>query len=73
VIKKSLSGKRPEVPASMNRTVKKLIKRCWSPDPDVHPMFDEILSSFRQINFQLRPKVDPVKIAAFISAISPAE
>jgi len=73
LMKKAASNERPELPASMSAPAKRLIKRCWSADPDMRPTFDEIVLSLNQIKFQLTPKVDMAKVAAFISAISPAE
>jgi hypothetical protein len=57
----------------MSTFAKRLIKRCWSADPDMRPTFDEMVLILNQVKFQLTPKVDVSKVAAFISAISAAE
>jgi len=69
-MKKVITGERPELPASMNGTVKEMIGRCWSVDPKVRPTFDEIVMRLHEINWQLTPNVDPSKVSTFVSFIS---
>jgi hypothetical protein len=70
LMKKVITGERPELPVSMNETVKEMIGRCWSVDPKARPTFDEIVMRLHEINWQLTPNVDPVKVSTFVSFIS---
>jgi hypothetical protein len=47
LMKKVITGERPELPASMTGTVKEMIERCWSVDPNACPAFGEIVMRVR--------------------------
>jgi serine/threonine protein kinase len=61
------SGIRPELPASLNETVKDIIEKGWAIDPSVRYSFDEIWLRLKSINFQLTPNVNYSRIFRFIS------
>jgi len=60
---------RPELPEAMNEVVRTIITRCWSADPTQRESFDEILTNFEQIQFQITPNVDTARVAAFVSSV----
>jgi serine/threonine protein kinase len=68
VLKKNVqSGVRPELPQTINATVKDIIKKGWERDPEVRYSFDEIWWRLASIDFQLTGNVDPSQVSTFIS------
>jgi hypothetical protein len=70
LMKKVMNGVRPEIPADVNETGKKMIKRCWNVDPDVRPLINEVAAAFEAIQFKLKPNVDTQRLSAFIRSLS---
>jgi hypothetical protein len=59
------SGIRPDVPESLNLSVRDVIARRWSVDPKVCYSFDEILALLWGIEFKLRDGVNTIKVREF--------
>jgi serine/threonine protein kinase len=67
LMKKVVTGVRPQLPVTMNDTVAGIIKRCWSVDAKDRDTFEQIWSHFERINFQLTPNVDRARVSAFVT------
>jgi serine/threonine protein kinase len=63
-------GDRPTLPELMDETVKTIISRGWSQNPDDRDSFAAIFESLQGIHFKLTPGVDPDRVAGFLSSIS---
>jgi serine/threonine protein kinase len=72
VMNQIMTGARPEIPRSMNETVKDIIQKGWAVDPTVRYSFDEIWSRLEGINFQLTGDVNTEHVCAFISWLKQA-
>jgi serine/threonine protein kinase len=69
LIKKSAKWERPDLPAATNETMKKIIRRCWAPDPRIRESFSEILDHLEKIRFQITPNVDVGRVKEFVSQV----
>jgi hypothetical protein len=69
LIKKSAKWERPALPGAMNETVKKIIHRCWAPDPSIRESFSEIFDYLETIRFQITPNVDVGRMKTFVSHV----
>jgi serine/threonine protein kinase len=56
----------PEILPFCDANMQALIQRCWSPDPNARPSFDEILSEFEKASFCIVPGADPSLISAYV-------
>jgi hypothetical protein len=57
-----VNGERPIIPNHVYPVMKTLIERCWSPDPDNRPSFNDILESIELNDFRIIPKADATTI-----------
>jgi serine/threonine protein kinase len=62
-------GNRAEIPQTVPRNVRKLIKRCWSQNPEQRPTFEEVFGHLNDMDFQIVSGVKPEKIIQFIAEI----
>jgi serine/threonine protein kinase len=70
LMNKVATGQRPEIPDSMNPTVRQIIKSCWDTAPGRRPPATEIIAALQGIQFRLTPRVDTERVARYISAIT---
>jgi serine/threonine protein kinase len=64
------NARRPAIPdGAVPQVVKRLIKRCWSAEPDDRPWFEEVVSDLRICNFRLYPDVDANAIKSYVSTL----
>jgi hypothetical protein len=63
------SGARPPLPGDMDETVRDIIARSWSVDPNLRDSFDVIFDLLRGIRFKLTPAVDSMRVHEFLSQI----
>jgi serine/threonine protein kinase len=64
-----LEGKRADIPRTVSREVRRLIKSCWSQNPDDRPSFFGILCDLKKIKFQILPNVKSDKVIAWVDLI----
>jgi hypothetical protein len=48
----------PEIPKSVGSRLKELIERCWKPDPQDRPSFDQIFFDLKKMRYRLFDDVD---------------
>jgi hypothetical protein len=60
---------RPTIPNFILRNVRQLIIDCWAQNPDERPSFDSILDRLQQMNFEIAPKVNSLRVREFVNAI----
>jgi serine/threonine protein kinase len=60
---------RPTLPPTLNHGVKKIIRQCWSADPDMRNSFDVILMQLWNIDFKITPQVDSERVRQYIREI----
>jgi ubiquitin C len=58
---------RPKLPLALDRSCRRMIKRCWSSEPALRPSFDDIFEFLVKINFKLTPAVDSDKVLDFLA------
>jgi hypothetical protein len=59
----------PAVPDECGSLMQEVIRRCWLKDPEKRPRFDKIIQDFRDAQFQIVPRADPVKLLMYVSDI----
>jgi serine/threonine protein kinase len=60
---------RPTIPTSIHRSIRRLIEKCWSVNPDERPTFDEILTELDEEWFPFFPDSNPERVRKFISDV----
>jgi hypothetical protein len=65
----TMTGTLAERPAKMSEEVKSLITRCWSGDPNLRPLFGDILPGLEQIDFKILPGVDSLTVKRFVKEV----
>jgi serine/threonine protein kinase len=60
---------RPEIPDHVCRPMRDLIIRCWSPNPEDRPSFDEILRLIESNHFEIFPDADPRAVHTWVSVV----
>jgi serine/threonine protein kinase len=65
--------KRPEIPAWIVPSLVKLIQKCWSPDPDLRPSFDEVYATLEESGFQFFDDVNTDAMRNYISEVASQE
>jgi serine/threonine protein kinase len=66
-------GVRAEIPSSANRTVKTLIEKCWSTNPDDRPTFERIYDILEIDRFPFYRDQDSEEIEKFVSEVRSQE
>jgi serine/threonine protein kinase len=62
-------GHRQELPADMKATVRQIIKRGWSVDPDPRDSFESIFDALRRIEFKIRTGVDTRRVTEYLALV----
>jgi serine/threonine protein kinase len=61
---------RPEIPGYISEPIARLIRDCWSPEPESRPSFEEIYARLDGINFAFFDDVSPEVVRAYVSEIN---
>jgi serine/threonine protein kinase len=69
IIRRHREGKRPVIPSNIDPVMKKLIERCWSPDPSNRPSFNDILESIAANDFRIIPKAQARTIRLYVTGV----
>jgi serine/threonine protein kinase len=64
-----VNGKMPAVPDSVGFCVSRIIKSCWSIDPEQRPDFHQIFSELQKSQFQVFSYVSSCDIEEFLRAL----
>jgi hypothetical protein len=64
---------RPELPKGIHRSIRNMIQRCWSKNPDDRPTFDEIFDTLEEDWFPFFKDIDCAACEQFIAAVRSEE
>jgi serine/threonine protein kinase len=72
VSKAIVDGLRPPLD-DVDPEIGAVLARCWSPDSNKRPPFDNILHWFKSINYKIRPGVNGAQVAAYVADVERME
>jgi hypothetical protein len=67
------TDERPDIPAYILPSTRKLITACWAFNPDDRPSFERIVEYLQNMKFQVIPNVNLAKMMEFVKMIEALE
>jgi serine/threonine-protein kinase len=70
LMRQVMGGVRPALPADMNPTVSRIIRRGWSVIPEKRPPFEQIFDLLRGMDFRIETQVVSARVSEFVRCVS---
>jgi serine/threonine protein kinase len=69
IIRKHHSQERPSISNHVGLALGTLIQRCWSPDPDDRPSFNEMIHDIQSNEFKLVPEANTDIVRSYVRGV----
>jgi serine/threonine protein kinase len=67
IMRQIMQGTRPQLPSEIDFRVGKIMKKCWSAEPNERPSFGKIFHKFKKFRFQLFNDVNVEEVERYIN------